>query len=99
MNEFLPVLLRLAVGCAAGLVVGAIFFGGLWLTTRQLLTSPNPGLLALASFIGRMSVLGLGMFLVAQAGAAALIAAACGILAVRQWMIHHARVESAGVSS
>lgn len=98
MNEPLPLLLNLAIGCAAGFVLGAIFFGGLWLTARRLVASPHPGLLALLSLVGRMAVLGFGMFLVAQFGAAALITATCGILAVRQWMIHHTRFESAGVS-
>ena len=98
MNERLPLLLNLAIGCAAGIVLGAVFFGGLWLTARRLIESPHPGLLALLSLVGRMGVLGFGMFLVAQFGSGALIAATCGILAVRQWMIHHARFESAGAS-
>lgn len=98
MKEFLPQLLHLSVGFVTGLVVGVVFFGGLWLTTRRLVTSPNPGLLALVSLVGRMSVLGLGLFLVAQVGAVALIAAACGTLAVRQWMIHQMRFGSRGAS-
>lgn len=98
MNEFLPHLLHLSVGCVVGLVVGTVFFGGLWLTTRRLVTSPNPGLLALISLLGRMGVLGLGLFLVAQVGAVALIAAACGTLAIRQWMIHQVQFTSRGAS-
>lgn len=98
MNEPLTLLLHLTIGCAAGIVFGAVFFGGLWLTARRLVASPHPGLLALLSLVVRMGVLGFGIFLVAPLGAAALIAAACGILAVRQWMIHHARFESAGAS-
>lgn len=98
MNEPLPLLLNLAIGCAAGIALGAVFFGGLWLTARRLVASPHPGLLALSSLVGRITVLGFGMFLVAQFGAAALITATCGILIVRQWMIHHARFESAGAS-
>lgn len=98
MNEPLSLLLHLTIGCAAGIVLGAIFFGGLWLTARRLVASPHPGLLALLSLVGRLAVLGFGMFLMAQFGAVTLITATCGILAVRQWMIHHAQFESAGVS-
>lgn len=98
MNELQPLLLDLTIGCAAGIVLGAIFFGGLWVATQRLVTSQRPALLALSSFVGRMGVLGFGMFLMAQSGAVALISAACGILAVRQWMIHQVRSGSEGAS-
>ena len=73
MNEPLPLLLNLAIGCAAGIALGAVFFGGLWLTARRLIARPHPGLLALLSLVGRMAVLGFGMFLVAQFKAASPI--------------------------
>ena len=34
----------------AGLALGLIFYGGLWLTTARLATAKQPALLALASF-------------------------------------------------
>ncbi len=42
--------LLVAAGLAAGLALGLLFYGGLWLTVRQLTTSRHPALLALASF-------------------------------------------------
>jgi len=98
MSELPPLLLHLTIGCTAGIVLGAVFFGGLWLTTQRLVASPHPGMLVLLSLVGRMGVLGFGMFLVAQFGAEALIASGCGILAVRQWFIHQVRIGSAGAS-
>lgn len=98
MNEFLPLLLDLSIGCVAGLALGAIFFGGLWWTMQRLVKSSHPALLAALSFVGRLGVLGFGLFLLAQVGAVALIAATSGIIAIRQWMTNQARCKIEGAA-
>lgn len=51
----------------AGLALGGIFYGGLWLTVRLLPTARNPVLLTLASFWTRI-VLVLASFLLLARG-------------------------------
>ncbi len=60
MNELLP----LAVPLAAGLILGAIFFGGLWWTVIHALSSKRPGLWFLCSKLLRMGVALGGFYLV-----------------------------------
>ena len=64
MNEFLI----LAISVVAGIVLGTFFFGGLWLTLRQLPHSQRPALLTLGSFFGRTAVCIFGFYLVVMAG-------------------------------
>ncbi|MEM5788595.1 MAG: ATP synthase subunit I [Syntrophobacteraceae bacterium] len=41
---------------SSGLTAGLFFFGGLWLTVRELPRSRHPALLSLSSFIARTTV-------------------------------------------
>lgn len=45
-----------------GLILGLFFFGGLWLTVRQLTTTTRPGLLFTASFLARTAVVIAGIY-------------------------------------
>ena len=49
-------LLLLAAASAAGLLLGAIFFGGLWFTVRKGVSSQRPALWFFFSLMLRMSV-------------------------------------------
>ena len=60
MNETLTIILA----GAAGLCLGAIFFGGLWWTVRKGLSSPRPAPLFLGSLLLRMSVVLAGFYFV-----------------------------------
>lgn len=55
----------LAPAFVAGLVLGAIFFGGLWWTVRRGLTTAQPALWFLGSLLLRTSIALVGFFLVA----------------------------------
>ena len=80
MSESLFLLLSLA----AGGLIGAVFFAGLWLTTRQVLRSRHPALLTLASFLGRSLFAAGGFYLIARQGDwREVVAAAAGFLAAR----------------
>lgn len=59
-------LLALAGAAAAGGVLGLFFFGGLWMTVKQLPGSRRPLLLAVGSFVGRLVLCALGFVLVAM---------------------------------
>jgi F1F0 ATPase subunit 2 len=57
----------LAVAFAAGIGVGLFYFGGLWLTVRQLHRIRRPGLLILTSLAIRLS-LSMAAFTLVMAG-------------------------------
>lgn len=67
----------LAVGLPAGLVAGALFFGGLRWTVSQLATVRRPALLAAASFVLRTGVV-VAILLVSTDGRLLRILAALG---------------------
>jgi F1F0 ATPase subunit 2 len=80
MSESLIVLLSLA----GGGLIGTVFFGGLWMTTRRVLHSRHPAVLSLASFLGRTLISSAGFYLIARQGDwRAVVAAALGFLAAR----------------
>ena len=60
MNEFLS----LALALAAGMLLGAIFFGGLWLTVRKGASSKQPALWFFGSLLLRMSIALSGFYFV-----------------------------------
>jgi F1F0 ATPase subunit 2 len=86
MTEFrvhVPVWL-LVQAWATGAVVGAIFFGGLWLTVSRLLRTGRPALWVLGSFVLRCGVALLGFYLVADDGWQSLLACLLGFVMSRQ---------------
>jgi F1F0 ATPase subunit 2 len=60
MNETL----MLVVAGAVGLVLGAVFFGGLWWTVRKGVSSPRPALWFLGSILLRMGIVLAGFYFV-----------------------------------
>ena len=59
--------LRLLLSWAAGLVLGAVFFGGLWWTLRRGLTSQRPAIWFLGSMLLRTGIALSGFYFVAGA--------------------------------
>ena len=59
---------QIIIPVLAGLLLGTIYFGGLWLTLRHLLQSRRPALLTLGSYLGRLAVCLTGFILVARLG-------------------------------
>jgi F1F0 ATPase subunit 2 len=59
MNE----LLSLALALAAGVLLGAIFFGGLWWTVRMGISSQRPALWFFGSLLLRMSIVLAGFYI------------------------------------
>ena len=60
MSQVFP----LVLAWAAGMGLGVFYFGGLWLTVRQLPASRRPALLFLGSFAVRTAVALVGFYLV-----------------------------------
>lgn len=62
MNEMMTGVLALLVG----LLLGAMFFGGLWWTVRKYVTSKRPTLWLLSSLLLRTSTTMIGFYIVAD---------------------------------
>jgi F1F0 ATPase subunit 2 len=58
--------LQSGVAWSVGVLLGGVFFGGLWWTTREGLASPRPALWFFGSLLLRMSVTVLGFYAVAR---------------------------------
>jgi F1F0 ATPase subunit 2 len=79
MNNFLI----LALALAAGLVLGTIFFGGLWWTVRKGVSSKHPALWFLGSMLVRMSIVLLGFYFVGRDDWQRLVACLLGFIIAR----------------
>jgi F1F0 ATPase subunit 2 len=79
MIEFLP----LAPACAAGLLLGASFFGGLWWTVRRGVSAKRPALWFLGSVVLRMSIVLVGFYLVSSGDWKRLLACLLGFVTAR----------------
>ncbi|MFA6001589.1 MAG: ATP synthase subunit I [Thermoleophilia bacterium] len=87
----MTVLLDIILPVFAGLALGIVYFGGLWLTLRRLATSSQPAFLALGSYTGRLALCLTVFILIARATGlqGILICTAAFIIArmilVRRW--------------
>jgi F1F0 ATPase subunit 2 len=68
---------------AAGMVLGAVFFGGLWWTVNRGLTATVPAVWFGLSALLRMAIAVSGLYYFARLGLPSLIACLCGLLAAR----------------
>jgi F1F0 ATPase subunit 2 len=62
INEYLNMVLALI----AGVLLGAVFFGGLWWTVRKCVSSKKPALLFFCSFLLRMGFVLAGLYFIAR---------------------------------
>lgn len=79
MNEAMALL----PAALAGLLLGAIFFGGLWWTVRQIVTSPRPALLFTGSLVLRTAVALVGFYIVGGEDWRRWLAVLLGFVAAR----------------
>lgn len=81
----------LLVGLIAGLALGIVFFGGLWLTVREIPRSRQPAVLVVLSFMLRMLLVLAGFFLLSRGGWAVPVAGLLGFLVARTLLIRRVR--------
>jgi F1F0 ATPase subunit 2 len=79
MNEALSV----AAGLLAGILLGAFFFGGLWWTVRQGVSSKHPALWFFGSLLLRTGIVVLGFYFVLGDDWRRLMAGLLGFTAAR----------------
>ena len=76
-------LIHLLPALFAGIGLGVLFFGGLWLTIRMGLQSKNSGLIFTMSFIVRMTVILMGFYYVGASDWQKMLACLAGFLIAR----------------
>jgi F1F0 ATPase subunit 2 len=79
----------LLLSALAGGALGAIFFGGLWLTVRNGLVSKQPAVWFLGSMLVRMAITLFGFFIVSSGHWERCVACLLGFMVVRYvvaWM-------------
>jgi len=74
-------------GCATGLTVGVVFFGGLWWTIRYAVRSRRPRTVMLLSYVARVAAAGAAFTLLGAAGWPGIFGGALGVLGVRQFLL------------
>lgn len=79
MNETIRMILSLV----AGLGLGTLFYYGLWLTVQRTLTTRNPAIWTLISFVVRVSLTVAGFYLVGQGNYQQLLICLLGFVAAR----------------
>lgn len=79
MSDVISVLPALLVG----MLLGGIFFGGLWLTVRKGLTSSRPALWFLGSFVVRTGAVLAGFLFVSNGSLEKILACLAGFLIAR----------------
>jgi F1F0 ATPase subunit 2 len=92
MNEALI----LALALLAGVVLGAIFFGGLWWTVRKCVSSDQPAFWVLGSGLLRTGILLAGFYFIAQGHWERLVACLCGFIIARMIVTRLARFGKGG---
>jgi F1F0 ATPase subunit 2 len=89
MNEAL----LLALALLTGVLLGGIFFGGLWWTVRKCVSSDHPGFWVLGSVLLRTSIVLAGFYFIARGHWERLVACLCGFVLARAIMTRLAREE------
>jgi F1F0 ATPase subunit 2 len=78
---------RLVISFVTGIVLGAIYFGGLWQTVRRLPDSGRPFASLFWSFLVRVSLVLAGFYLVMGGQWILLVAALFGFMITREWIV------------
>jgi F1F0 ATPase subunit 2 len=79
MNEAI----QLVLASGAGMLLGALFFGGLWWTVRRGLASPRPALWFGGSLLLRTGIVLGGFYFVAEGSLERMIACLLGFVVAR----------------
>ncbi|MGI5992519.1 MAG: ATP synthase subunit I [Methanosarcina sp.] len=88
MNEALNLILALA----AGFLLGAVFFGGLWWTVQRGLSSKRPAFWFLGSLLLRTSIAVAGFYFVSEGHLERLFICLIGFFVMRQVVLRLTRL-------
>ena len=79
-------MLALALSLIAGVLLGAIFYGGLWWTVRRGVASAQPALWFSASLLLRMSIALAGFYFVSGGNLERMLLCFIGFILARVWV-------------
>ncbi|MGR8980680.1 MAG: N-ATPase subunit AtpR [Gammaproteobacteria bacterium] len=80
-------IIELSLAAFAGALLGALYFGGLWLTVRRTHTWRHPGLSLVISLFIRLAIVAICLYLVADGQWQRYLAAVPGFWAARWWWL------------
>jgi F1F0 ATPase subunit 2 len=83
------------VGYLIGLMLGLVFFGGLYLSVRRLAVHKHPAAYMLIGTAARMAILLGGFYLLRGQGPAVMLFALLGVMSVRFFMVRWQKKELA----
>lgn len=75
----------------AGLLLGTVFFGGLWFTVKKLTASRMPAVLVLVSFLFRVGIVLIGFYFIGLGDWKKLIVCLVGFIVARFAVIHYTK--------
>ncbi|MEO7313294.1 MAG: ATP synthase subunit I [Chitinophagaceae bacterium] len=78
----------LILASLAGILLGIIFFGGLWLTVRKTVSTQNPALWIFGSFVLRIAITLAGFYFIGSGNWKKLLACLVGFIVARFIVIH-----------
>lgn len=79
MNEYLYIIVALATG----ILLGTIFFGGLWLTVMKSMASKTPALWFMGSFLLRTGIVLTGFYYIADGNIKRVLVCLLGFIIAR----------------
>ena len=82
-----------ALAFAGGIILGILFFGGLYITVQKMNTVKNPALIMILSFILRMVVLVIAFYFISKGGYKEVLFALAGVILTRLVMTFRMRGE------
>ena len=81
-------MLYMVFALISGLILGLLFFGGLWLTVKKSVTSKSPALWISGSFIFRISITLIGFYYISLGNWQNLLICLVGFVAARYLVIN-----------
>jgi F1F0 ATPase subunit 2 len=88
MMSEIPYMILALIG---GMLLGVIFFGGLWLTVKKIIKSKTPALLMLSSFIFRIVIVLVGFYIIGLGDWKKLIICLIGFIIARFVVIYYTK--------
>ncbi len=88
MNEIILII----AAFVAGMALGTLFFGGLWLTVKKSVTAKVPWLWVLGSFVFRVGIVMLGFYFISSGNWQRLVSCLLGFIAARFVVIHFTKL-------
>lgn len=93
MNDMLTMILVFI----AGLLLGTLFFGGLWLTVKKAVGSTKPALLILGSFVCRIAIVLIAFYFIGAGNWQRLLILLSGFIVARLLVVHFTKAKRATV--